>query len=227
MSLWSDLIGTTKSFFKIGLTGVRLKDSSGNLLIRNNADSADSQVTASKLNNSGDSLTINSDAVSTGADWKLNLARPSSGMTADVTVTFPTTGGTAGQVVTTDGSGNWSYTAVTTAQNVTVDTTTLAFNSSSPVTMFTLPANAVVHMVRAIVDTAFDSTPTMTVGKAGTTAKYMGSTDNDLTATAATAFDAHTNPAPIGSTEALIITYSAASASVGSARVEVHYSVPV
>jgi len=227
MSLWSDLVGTTKSYLKIGLLGVRLKDSSGNLVVRNNADSADAQITASKLNNSGDSLVINSDAASTGADWKQTIARPTSGMTADVTWTFPATPGTAGQAITTDGAGRLTTTTIQTAQNITVDTTTLAFNSSSPVTMFTLPANAVVHQVYAIVDTAFDGTPTMTVGKSGSTSKYMGSTDNDLTATAKTVFVAHAGEAPIGSTEALIITYSAGSASVGSARVEVHYSVPV
>lgn len=227
MGLWADLLGTTKSIFRLGKSGVALKDSSGNLLVRNSADSADSAITISKPNISGNVIDINSAAASTGADWKMTLARPSSGMTAATTFTFPTTAGTAGQAVITDGSGNLSFTTITSAQSVNVDTTTLAFNSSSPVTMFTLPANAVVHETKVIVDTAFDGTPTMTVGKAGSTSKYMGSTDNDLTSAAKTEFAAHVGEAPIGSTEALIITYSAGSATVGAARVEVHYSVPV
>lgn len=227
MGLWSDLLGTTKSLFRLGKSGVTLKDSSGNLLVRNNADGADASVTASQVKVSGNNIQLNSAAAGSGADWLMTLARPSSGMTAAVTFTLPATAGSTGQAITTDGSGNLTFTSITTAQSITVDTTALAFGTSSPVTMFTLPANAVVHEVEVVVDTAFDGTPTMTVGKSGSTSKYMGSTDNDLTAAAATVFTSHPGQTPVGSTEALIITYSAGSATVGAARVNVHYSVPV
>lgn len=226
MGLWRDLLGTTKSFFKIGITGVRLKDSSGNLLVRNNADSADANVTAAKVSVSGELLEINSDAVASGADWKMTLARPTSGMTAAVTWTFPTTAGSPGQALTTDGSGNLSTTSITTAQNINVDTTTLNFGSSSPVTMFTLPANAIVHFVECVIDSSFNGTPAMTVGVSGSTTKYMGTLDNDLTAAAGTVFLTSPGQQPDGSSEALVITYSAGSASAGSARVMIHYSIP-
>lgn len=227
MSIWSDLIGTTKALFRIGIGGVTLKNSSGNLLVRNTGDSADAAITTSKLNVSGDSIDINSDAAGSGADWKYTLARPSSGMAAAVTLTFPTTDGSPNQALITDGSGNLDWLSIPTSQNITVETTTLAFNSSSPVTMFTLPANAVVDRIQVIIDTAFDGTPTMTVGKSGSATKYSGSTDVDLTSAAKTVWNVHAGEAPIGSTEALIITYTAGSATTGSARVEVHYSVPV
>ncbi len=71
--LWSDLFGTTKAFFRIGKTGPRLKDSSGNLLVRNPGDSADAELTTSFLHNSGNSIEINSDAANTGTDRKLTI----------------------------------------------------------------------------------------------------------------------------------------------------------
>lgn len=93
MSFISDIIATTASFFKIGLSGVRLKNSSGNLLVRNSSDSADAQVTASMLKNSGDSLEINSDAADTGTDRKLTLSKNPSASAA-LTVQFPPAKGT-------------------------------------------------------------------------------------------------------------------------------------
>lgn len=225
----ADLIQTMMGYFRIGgPAGVRLKNSSGNLLVRNPGDSADAEVTAAKVNVSGETIIINSDAAGAGADWAYNLTRPTSGMTAAVTLTLPPDDGTANQVLQTDGSGNLSWaSAGSTAACISVDTTTVAFNSSSPVTMFTLPANAVVERVRVVVDTAFDATgpAALTVGKSGTTAKYMGSGDSDLTATGV--YEVCPGVEPLGSTEALIVTFSAGSGgAAGSARVEVEYTIP-
>jgi hypothetical protein len=81
--------------------------------------------------------------------------------------------------------------------------------------------------VEVVVDTPFDGTsPQLSVGISGTTAKYMGATANDLKAVAMTRFVAHPNHEPVGTTEAIIVTYAADSSSVGSARVLVTYSVP-
>lgn len=228
MSMWSDLVGTVSGYVRLGLTGVRLKNSSGDLAIRNAGDSADAAVTTSKVNVSGDALDINSDAAGSGDDWKYTIQRPSSGMTAAVTLTLPVDDGSASQVLSTDGNGVLSWaSAGTTSQCATVDTTTVAFGDSSPVSAFTLPANAVVDEVEVIVDTAFDGTaPTLSVGIAGTTAKYMGTTGNDLKATAGTRFVAHPNEAPVGTTEAIIVTFNADGSAAGSARVLVTYSVP-
>lgn len=226
-NLFSDLLGTTLNFFKIGLSGPRLKNDSGNLAVRDTADTADVTVTASTLNASSDvGLVINSDAAGSGADWKITIDRPTSGMTADWTLTLPVDYGSTGQVLQTDGSGNTSWvSAGSTAQCLTVDTTTLNFGASSPVTLFTLPANAIIDTVKVIVDTAFDDTPTVTVGVSGDTARYMGATNNDLTAIAV--YETNPGIAANGSTEALIATYSAGAASVGSARVVVSYVVPL
>jgi hypothetical protein len=223
---WSDLVGTVVSYFKIGIGGVRLKNSSGNLLIRNTGDSGDAEITASKVNVSGNDLVLNSDAAGSGADYKITLTRPSSGMSADVTLTLPATDGSANQVLQTDGDGVLSWaSAGSTSACITADTTSVAFGSSSPVTAFTLPANAVVDRVVVKVDTAFNGTaPTISVGVSGTTSKYMPATANDLTATGE--YEYHPNLTADGSTNDIIVTYSADSSSAGAARVEVHYSIP-
>jgi len=226
--LWTDLVGTVAGYIRLGLTGVRLKNDSGNLAIRNAADGADAAITASKLNVSGDVVDLNSDAAGSGADWTYTLQRPSSGMSAAVTLTLPVDDGSPDQVLSTNGSGALSWvSAGSTASNATVDTTTVAFGASSPVSAFTLPANAVVDEVEVIVDTAFNGTaPQLSVGVSGTTAKYMGATSNDLKATAGTRFVSHPNEPAVGTTEAIIVTYAADSSSAGSARVLVTYSVP-
>ena len=40
MGLWTDVVGTVRGYIRLGLTGVRLKDSSGALAVRNAGDSA-------------------------------------------------------------------------------------------------------------------------------------------------------------------------------------------
>lgn len=226
-SIWQDLIGTTKAFLRIGFTGPRLKNSSGNLLIRNAGDSADVEATMLKLNISGNALDINSDAAGSGADWKYTVQRPSSGMSAAVTLTLPPTDGSPDQVLKTDGNGvlDWTSAAATDADDK-IDSTTLAFDATSPVTMFTLPANAIIEKIQVIIDTAFDGTPSASVGISGTVSKYLASTDIDLTQTAGTVFEIHPGVAAPGGTEALIITYAAGSATAGSARFLVFYAIP-
>lgn len=225
--LFSDLFGTTKAFFKIGgTTGVRLKNSAGDLLVRNTGDTADAAITASKANISGDALDINSDAAGTGADWKYTIQRPATGMTAPVTLTLPVDDGTAGQVLSTDGTGVLSFvSAANTALADKLDATSLAFGSVSPVAMFTTGASDIVDYIDVIVDTPFDGTPTASVGIAGTTSKYLSTTDIDLTAAAGTVFTVHPGLAAQGA-ESLIITYAAGGATAGAARFVVHYAAP-
>jgi hypothetical protein len=226
-SIWQDLIGTTKAFIRIGFTGPRLKNSSGNLLVRNAGDSADVELTALKLNVSGNVVDINSDAAGSGADWKYTLQRPSSGMGAAVVLTLPPTDGSPGQAIVTDGDGNLTFEdAASTASSDKADTTTLAFDSTSPVAMFTLPANAVIEKIQVIIDTAFDGAPTASVGISGTVSKYLASTDIDLTQAATTVFEIHPGVTAPGGTEALIITYAAGGATAGSARFLVFYAIP-
>ena len=227
-SAWGEWIGTVLSKFQIGIGGVKLNNDSGGLKVQTDGDT-DSPITGSQLNASGDEIDINSDAAETGADWKLKLKRPTSGMTADYSFTFPPTVGSPNQVLTTDGTGGvatWT-TAATTTQCIQSDTTNIVFGSTSPVAMFSLPVGAVVEKVRVIIDTAFDGTPSLSIGVVGTTSKYMGATSINLKATAKTIFEGYPAEAAVtGSPEAIIATYSAGSASAGAARIIMQYSIP-
>lgn len=226
MSMWSDLLGTVNGYLKIGLTGVRLKNSSGHLLVRNTGDSADAELTASKVKVSGEILEINSDAAGSGADWKYTVQRPTSGMTAAVVLTLPVDDGTANQVLQTDGAGALSFaSAGSTASSEKVDTTNLAFGTGSPLTLFTTGAADVINTVEIIIDTAFDGTPSVSIGISGTVSKYMGATDVDLAATAGTVFRVHPGKTAQGA-EALIATYSAGGASAGAARIQIYFDTP-
>jgi hypothetical protein len=225
MSVWSDLLGTTKDYFKLGFSGVRLKNNAGNLSVRNTGDSADAEITTSKVNVSGESLVLNSDSAGAAADWKVTIQRPTSGMTADVALTLPIDDGTAGQVLSTDGSGVLSWaSAGSTALADKVDTTTLAFGSTSPLALFSTGAADIINYIEVVVDTAFDgTTPTMSIGIAGTTSKYSATTDVDLK----TAGSYLIHPAQTAQgIEALIATYVSSTSTVGSARILVHYCTP-
>lgn len=220
MGIFQDLLGTLRATFKIGgTTGVVLKNSSGNLLVRNTGDSADAAVTTSKLNMSGDALDINSDAAAAGADWKYTLQRPASGMTAAVVLTLPPDDGSPSQVLQTDGSGNLTWvSAGSTANAEKMDTTNLAFGTASPLSLFSTAAADILSKVQVVVDTPFNGTPSLSVGVTGTTSKYLSTTDVDLTAAAGTVFEVHPG-LPAAGVEALIATYTAGGASAGAARI--------
>lgn len=225
MSIFSDLLGTTKSYFKLGLTGVRLKNNAGDLIIRNTTDAADAAVTASKVNISGEILEINSDAAGSGADWKYVIQRPAAGMAGAITLTLPVDDGTASQVLSTDGSGALSWVSAGATSSLDhVDTTSLAFGTGSPLAMFTTGAADVINKVELIVDTAFNGTaPTASIGIAGTTSKYSSTTDFDLKTVGV--YEVH--PGLIaGGAEALIATYAADTSSAGAARIQIYYATP-
>lgn len=235
MGVFKDLLGTTGSFFRIGLSGPRLKNSTGTLEVRNAADAAYADLVAAALtgtiaNITGNDLVLNSDGAS-GADRTMTLRRPSSGMSANLVIQLPAGDPSPGQAMTvTSFSGgiitlDWSTVAGGTDKVIT-DTTSLAFGTSSPLSMFTLPANAVVKNVKIVVDTAFNGTPSVSVGVTGTTSKYMGATQVDLTAAAGTVFEVDPGLASVGTTESLIATYSAGGASAGAARILVDYVIP-
>lgn len=224
MSKFADLLGTLQGFFRIGLAGPRLTNSSGNLSIRNPAGTADAQITAAQLNNSGDAIVLNSDAANTGADRTITVARPATGMAASYTLTLPVDDGSPAQVLQTDGNGNTSWVSIAgTADKITTDTTSIAFGSTSPVSMFTLPLNAVITELRVIVDTAYNGTPTLSIGVTGQTSKYLGTNQVDLLTVGK--YEVYPNNLP-GAAESLIATYAAGGATAGAARIEVEYAVP-
>ena len=224
MSIFSDLLGTTKAYFKIGTTGVRLKNNAGDLVIRNTGDSADAAITTSKVNMSGDVLDINSDAAGSGADYKYTIQRPASGMTAAVVLTLPVDDGTPNQILQTDGAGVLSWaSAGSTASSDKVDTTSLAFGTASPLTLFSTGAADVITAVEIVVDTPFNGAPSLSVGVSGTTSKYLSTSDVDLTT--AGVYQVHPGLVAAGA-EALIATYTAGAASAGAARILVYYATP-
>ena len=225
MSLFSDLKGTTLAYFKLGIAGVRLVDNAGNLKIRNTGDTVDAELTASKLNISGNSLVINSDAASTGADFKYTIKRPVAGMAADIALVLPVNNGTPGQVFSTDGNGvlSWSSAASTSLCDKVV-VTNLAFGATSPVAMFSTGVADVINKIEVIVDTAFNGTdPTLSIGVTSMTSKYLGSTDVDLKTTGI--YEVHPGLVA-GGIEALIASYASASSTTGAARIQVYYASP-
>lgn len=229
MGRFIDLLGTSLDKLQVGIgaTAVSIKQVAGKLRARNKADSADVAVVGSVIAASGDFLELNEDATSAGADWKLTLARPATGMTAARTITLPGEAPTAGFALVTDATGQLSFSAIAAGSDkIITDTTTLAFGSTSPLSMFNLPANAVVHGISVVIDTAFNGAPSLSIGIAGTVSKYLGSTSVDLTQAATTSFGAEPALASVGSIEAVIATYAAGGATAGSARLLVAYSIP-
>jgi hypothetical protein len=224
--IFDDLLGTIRTSFQLGINGLRLKNASGRISARNAADSADVNFRAAALETSADAgIVINADAAGSGADWPVTIARPASGMAAPYTLTVPPTPGTAGQILRTDGAGNTDWvTNPTGAEKLSFDTTSFVFGSASPISMFTLPANAIVGEVVIYVDTAFNGTPSLSIGVAGTASKYLASTQVDLTQDAE--FRASPGLLANGSPEAIIATYAAGSATVGAGRIVVQYAVP-
>ena len=213
MSAWSKLTGTQVGKFLLGLTGVTLKNNAGNLEVRNNADTAFATVKASEV-------TVFNNTAGFG-----NTLRTQATQAADVVYDLPLTDGSPGQVLSTDGSGllDW-ISASSTASSWKVDTTSVAFGSGSTISMFTLPANAVIESVVVIVDTAFDGTANLSVGISGNASKYFGSGDALLQIA-----DRYEVPNQLDAdvaSEALEVSYSAGGATVGDARVLVSYAIP-
>lgn len=231
MGVFKDLLGTVRSSFQIGIGGARIKNNGGVLESKNAADSAYAAVAALLFKTYGNDFELNSGAAGSGADWKFTFKRPSTGMTHALNVTMPSGDPAVGQAITVASfSGDdivlqWTTIAAGNDKTVT-DTTSLAFGTSSPAAMFTLPANAVVTLVQVVVDTAFDGTPSLSIGITGSTSKYMPSTALDLTAAATTVFEFVPGLTADGSTNALIATYSAGGASAGAARILVSYCIP-
>ncbi|MBD1995296.1 hypothetical protein H6G00_01455 [Leptolyngbya sp. FACHB-541] len=230
MSKFLDLLGTSFNQLRIGLKGVSLKNSSGNLAVRNAGDTADAELSASIVRVSGDFVELNSDAAGAGSDRKYGLARTGAA-TQDLTLILPNVG-TAGQVLAQKSGSpagviELEFIAVAgTSNKVTTDTTTLAFGSAATVPMFQNPTGSSISAIRVIIDVPFNGTPSMSIGTAASPSKYLASTQVDLTFATETIFEVFPGKPPATAAEDLIISYSANGATAGSARIEVAYSVP-
>lgn len=209
----SDLVGTMQTYLRIN--SLRLKNNSGALNVRDSADTVYADTAMATLFLQG----ATSGAVGLKGDTNAGA----------VTYTLPNTDGSTGDALVTDGAGVLSFTPVATGANmVKSQVENVAFNSGSPITIFTPPANATLLRVIVDVDTAFDAsgpTANLSVGIVGTTSKYMGATDNDLTAVGT--YEVAPNYQEDGTPDVVIITFSAgAGGANGSANVMVEYANP-
>lgn len=227
-----DLLGTSFSKLALGIFGPQLKNESDDVAARNNADSGYAAVRAALVKVYGDDILLNAGAAGSGDDYKLTLSRPSTGMTHDLQIVVPSGDPAPGQALTvasfTSNVVVLAYTTIAGGDDkIVVDTTTVAYGDSSPITAFTKPANAIVDEVEVIIDTPYDDpTASLSVGITGTTSKYMPTTALDLTADAKTSFCYKANEQAVGTTEGIIVTLSAGSSTAGSARVLIRYSIP-
>ena len=224
---WLDLKGVLGTILQFGINGLQLKSTGGKIRARNADDNADVPLVGSSIQASGDSLVLNEDATEAGADWTMTISRPDTGMTQNLTFKMPANYGTADFVLKTDGAGNLSWGASALATNLeATDTTDLDFDSTGTVTMFQLPANAVVRLAAVIVDAPFNGTPSLSIGVIGELSRYLGSTQVDLTATAGTVFEVDPAATAEATAQDLIATYSAGGATEGAARILVSYVIP-
>jgi hypothetical protein len=227
MSSYLDLKGTSESGFNIGLGSgaVSLQNSSSELHVKNKALSAFLNIKISELLSVSNQLTLNEDATLSGASWKMIIARPTSGMTSSVTYTLPAAP-VNGYFLSTDASGNMNWTPISspsTADKVATDSTSFSFSDfGSALSLFTLPANALVSEVQVIVDSAFDAGD-VEIGLLGNLSKYMPTSASDLTD--ASQYSSTPTQIPVGTTEALIATFSGSPTS-GTGRIVVFYSIP-
>lgn len=212
---YDKLDGTTVNKFQLeaAANGAQLKNTSGavGVDVRNGADSAFGNVAVAEVK-------------LTGSTYVTSL-KSSASQSASYTITMPTTAGSPNQILSTDGSGVTSWVNAASGATDVTDTTSFAFGSGSTVTMFTLPANSVIECITVVVDTAFDTAASASIGVSGNASKYMGAGDMNLQVAAG--WSVYPNILPVGTTEALEIAYSAAGATAGAARVIVNYSNPI
>lgn len=231
MSKALDLLLTTTGRIIYGIGGAMLKNVSGVLAARNTTDTADANLQAGRfLANDDIGIVINNDAAGTGNDRSLTLQRSGS-MTANITLTLPPSGGTVGQylgVPSSIGVLDW-ITPPTLTSYIATDSTVINFNSSSPVALFTLPANARVLAIEYYAVSAYvgGTGPTLSVGVTGNVASYAPTSAFDLRdAASAGTYEYNPNNAVSGTTTALIATLAAGGATAGSGELVIYYANP-
>jgi hypothetical protein len=216
MASYQDLLGTTEQTFTISpdTDAPVLKKVAGNTLqLRNNADTDFADLVAKLMSLSGTDIVIDSDGT-------------------PITYRFPNTKGTDGQfwrqkAGTPANVVEFELASPSTSGAPAPDTTNLVFGTVSPLTLFTLPANAEINLVRVIIDTpwAGGTGAQLSIGVAGNTSKYVAATKINLTKPAATVYEFNPGLIPNASAENLIATYAPGGATAGAARIVVHYGV--
>lgn len=226
MSIFSDIRGTSESFFQIGKGGpriLRINDATFGML---NANGVYTNLFIRQLFIVENQFTFNANATGIGYDRKMIVARPMAEMIADVTYTLPPIP-MDGQAFVSDAAGTISFATIPDAGGIVrTDSTTFNFNTTNGFDMFSLPVGAVVHAVSVIIDTPFDVDTNLSVGIAGNGNKYLDASMVDLTSAAETRFESHPNKAPAVGVELIKAFHTLGGATVGSARIIVEYSIP-
>ena len=105
--IFTNLLGTTKDRFQLGILGVILKSVAGKLHIRNADDTGGAEIVLNKLSVSGKSIDLNSEATGINSDFRYSLLVPNTGMTASVSLTLPALNSVGN--LHNDGNGNLSW----------------------------------------------------------------------------------------------------------------------
>lgn len=90
MGLWTDVVGTVRDYIRLGLTGVRLKNSSGALAVRNAGDSAYANVECGDVYLGPGSKLVFEGTTADAYETTVDPGDP----TADRTLTLPNKSGT-------------------------------------------------------------------------------------------------------------------------------------
>lgn len=205
----SDLRGTLETLFRLATSA--WKDSSGEIQARDSGDSAFVPVAAQKVRLAGSNET-----------YRVDLQAPA-GLAADVAWTLPATHGSAGQVIADDGDGNLYLTgAVSNAGLWQEEDFTEA--TSSPLTIFTPPANATILAVEVEVTVAASAgSPTIAVGVAGTAERDMTTAQNDLKTVGLWRVRPGTE---VGATPGAVIATITPDSQTFTGKVRVEYAIP-
>lgn len=211
MRVISDLIGTAAGLFKFSKVGSQIKDEGAGLLsIRNDEDDEDDSLRMLQLQ-----------LKETGGASVIVLQAPSLG--GNVTLTLPDDAGSPGYFLQTDGSGVLGW-AASSSSGLLDDETDFNQASSSPLTMFTPPANARISRVVVDVESAASAgNPTLLIGVAGDTDRYMNADQNNLRAVGV--YEVAPHYEEDGTPDAIIATISADSQTF-SGRIHVYFSNP-
>jgi hypothetical protein len=143
---------------------------------------------------------------------------------ADITIQ----GGNVGDVLTTDGTGNLSWARAPVLSSLTNNRqVSMAYNSLAVVELVTLPVGSLVELVSIYVDSAYNGTPSISVGVTGSPEKYFQQSAIDLTVS--DRWDASYRGMNVGvGGETVNIYYNnGGQATLGSLRVVIRYSVPL
>lgn len=209
----SDLLQTMKQYFRIGgPSGFRLSNSSGDCNVENAGGTSKAPLGAHTVKVFG-----------SNADHRVGLTAPA-GMSADVDFVLPAADGSPNQLIGTDGDGNLGfYDAASTAELCQAESFTQA--TSSPLTIFTPPANSLITKVQVQVEgAAAAGAPTISVGVSGTVERDMEAADVDLKTVGIYEVTPMTS---VGGTPAAIIATITPDSQTFSGTVRVWYVLPL